>query len=481
MERYRSYPRLVSALRSTLTPDWTNLALCFEHLSLSERKAGITLFRARALPLYNNSTYDMKVQPFIRAIPQYLHTTNNDHYRILEEIINQPDTASVFLSFLLSAPYDSETVAQIYSDMVIKEMKVMESTPKRSEVQWHHLYTRDQPLHIDFRPSANTNRSFRQIIDRWSRQLQENVIYPFSSTKTLSRITTREFNRLSGNHFDDICPLQLEQYYAETGQVIESPCEMRQVWYPTQAVPRTYYAMGGTAYFRSRYLRDIFNVLADMLPSTNRYTRVQPSHTNFGIDEEVFVYDLTSFTSMFHEQRYFLSFLARILDGLEVVLFDTHTGFRKVLISDLILEYNDLNSEPEYTVERVWNVDLVLHHSVAGFLGVYGNLITCTIPHGLCLMSLRDESLKSWCAGDDDGGSIGNGVIRDQWLSNGDKLLSMAVRMGYVEREEVRVTYTQYEDVRAAVYREYLRDSNRASVVYQYTLIDNIPVYYSLE
>jgi len=96
-------------------------------------------------------------------------------------------------------------------------------------------------------------------------------------------------------------------------------------------------------------------------------------------------------------------------------------------------------------------------------------------------MSLRDESLKSWCAGDDDGGAIGNGVIRDQWLSNGDKLLSMAVRMGYVEREEVRVTYTQYEDVRAAVYREYLRDSNRASVVYQYTLIDNIPVYYSLE
>jgi hypothetical protein len=659
MERYSSYTRLLSSLRSSIPQGWYDLAWSFPKLGLNERKAGISFFRAKRFPLYDNSAYDKKVTPFLLAMSNIFDEKTST--LTLSEIIQQPDSSGFFLSLLLSAPYSREQVSLIFSTMVHKEVSVMESTPRHPTIQWNHLLTDHEALSIDLRPSPNTNRAFRYAIDRWTTYLQNTVIYPFSSTKTLSKSTTREFNRLSGNSFDDICPLQLEQYYSQTGTTINSPCEMRQVWYPTFPTPRTYYAMGGTAYFKARYLRDVFNVLADYFPSTNRYSRVQPSHVTYGSNEDVYVYDLTSFTSLYHEQRYFLDFLAALMDGVEIIIFDTHSGFRKVFLSEMIREYNTLNKEPEYSMERIWNIDLVLHHSVAGFLGVYGNLITCTIPHGLSLMTLRDVGLKSWCAGDD-GGSIGNkkdgshendlrlmtasngelqwekvfvskdgdamialkrlllclpgslhlvpnvlfppfsvffdkdyrfddhrskdedpcstfcsgllsmlyqmslsdfgesdvsflkdflpviykhmalpfegffpplcghvlrygrsslsftvprilgdfwqtdpnralldafmpdhfhgtyseelpwdGIVRDEWQSNGDKLLSMAVRMGYLEREEVRVTYVIEEDVRSAVYREYLRDHDSRNLVYQFRMIDDVPAHYSLE
>jgi len=659
MERYNDYIGLLRSLRSMLPQDWIDLFLKYSLLDLTQRKAGITLFRARSMPLRTGSTYEMKTKPFLQALLR-LGIREKDLMETLESILCSADTSSFSLSLLLSAPYTAETVHQIFSEMVVKELSVMESTPKQSSICWDHLFTYDQPLHPDFRRSSNTNATFRIMFSKWVAHIKDHVIYPFSSTKSLSRSTTREFNRLSGNDFDEVSPLQLEQYYAETGVEIHSPCEMRQVWYPTNATPRTYYAMGGTAYFKSRYLRDVFNVFADLFPSTNRYTRVLPSHLTFSqSSESVYIYDLTSFTSLFHEQRYFLDFIANCLSGVEVVIFNTHTGFQNVLISDLISDYNDLNKEPEYSMERIWDFDIVLHHSVAGFLGVYGNLITCTIPHGLCLMTMRSEGLKSWCAGDD-AGSIGisedllhlhdlgnmsnsigvlqtekvysgddilvalkrrllvlpmslhlqvnvlfppfsiffkndprfsrnsedsyddrvatfcsgvmsmlyqlsisdvgvedvsflkdilpfiyqqlrippegffpplcghtarfgastlnfsvprilgdfwkvdpnkalldafmpsmfdgyltghspwDGSIVDEWTSNGDKLLSMCVRMGYLSRREARVTYTYFEDIRDAVYREYLREFDRSPVLFIFNVIDKVPAFYEL-
>jgi hypothetical protein len=184
--------------------------------------------------------------------------------------------------------------------------------------------------------------------------------------------------------------------------MIGGVCEMRQVWYPTIATPRTYYAMGGDAYFKSRYLRDIFNYLGDYLPATNRHLRVDPSHLNPEPDEDTFIYDLTSFTSLFHEQRYFLDFIAECVDDLDIEIFDSHTGIVSVNLGFLIRNYNTLNKQPEYSLERLAEYR-ILRHSVAGFLGVYANLITCTIPHGLVLMTLTDEKMKQWCAGDDAG------------------------------------------------------------------------------
>jgi hypothetical protein len=369
-------------------------------LSLSSRKAGILLCRARHIPTDPESTLYRLTQPFFRELGLYY--PNDDIRSILLDLTERPDVSSITLSLLLSAPYDPSVVSSIFSEMVYKEMTAMESEAKHSSVHWSSLLTPDLPLHTDYRPSPNTNRYFRGIIERWKARLSNVVILPHSSTKSLSRDTLRRFNDYTGNTFESINPVQLEQFYCETGVKLGGVCEMRQVWYPTNATPRTYYAMGGDAYYRSRYLRDIFNYLSDYLPATNRYTRVDPSHLSLESDEDTFIYDLTSFTSLFHEQRYFLDFLASVVDGVIVKVLDTHVGIVNVSLSDLILDYNLLNKQPEYSLERV-GIDLVLRHSVAGFLGVYANLVTCTIPHGLALMTISDQKMKQWCAGDDGG------------------------------------------------------------------------------
>jgi hypothetical protein len=302
----------------------------------------------------------------------------------------------------LSAPYEAGDIERIYSDMITKEMSAMESEPKNPSIIWNNLLSLEKPLHSDYRPSPNTNRYFRGMIYRWKQRLASSVIFPHSSTRSMSRDTLRIYNEATGNTFESISPLQLEQYYCETGVKLGGVCELRQVWYPTNATPRTYYAMGGDAYFRSRYVRDIFNYLGDYLPATNRYNRVDPSHLSVEDDEDTFVYDLTSFTSLFHEQRFFLDFMADVVDDMVVEVFDSHRGLVDVRLSQLIREYNSLNKQPEYSLERIGS-DVVLRHAVAGFLGVYANLITCTIPHGLVLMTLSDSKMKQWCAGDDAG------------------------------------------------------------------------------
>jgi hypothetical protein len=396
----KSYRDTIALLRSICPTSWISLFESFEQLSLKQRKAGILMCRARVIPEDSDSTLYRLTRPFITAFSSQIqgHAMRD----ILYDLFETPDRTALVLSLLLSASYDEISVSSIYRDMVTKEMEAMESEPKQSSITWSNLLSLSEPLHSDFRPAPNVNRYFRGMINRWISHLQHTIIFPHSSTKSLSKSTLRLYNEVSGNEFDDISPLQLEQYYCSTGVKIGGCCEMRQVWYPTNATPRTYYAMGGVAYHRSKYLRDIFNILGDYLPATNRHTRVDPSHLTVDKDEDTFVYDLTSFTSLYHEQRHFLDFIASIVEGVEIQILDTHFGICNVQLSDLIREYNTLNKQPAYSMERVGS-DLILNHSVAGFLGVYANLITCTIPHGLSLMTMTDAKMKQWCAGDDAG------------------------------------------------------------------------------
>jgi len=196
----------------------------------------------------------------------------------------------------------------------------------------------------------------------------------------------------------------LEHYYSRTGIKVEGCCELKQRWYPTQASPRTYFAQGGSAFHSSKFVRDAFNWICDELYSTNRYNRVSLSGLVVDNQEDVFIYDLTSFTSLFHEHRAFLTFLAQSVEEVQVIVFDSWDGPTHYSLGRLIWEYLCHNvSQPSWTSSLPAFADLELVHSVAGFLGVYGNLATCTFPHGVALSTIRDTDKESWCAGDDAG------------------------------------------------------------------------------
>jgi hypothetical protein len=399
MDKTTTYVRLLRCIRSSVPEHLLEFYREFPDYSLQERKALINLLRARHIPTSAYTTLYRVCEPVLRRLSRPLCR----HFETLESLIQHADISALTLSLVLSAPYPHSTVTATFQDMVLKEMRAMESTPRTPAISWDDLTSLGNALHPDIKPSPYTNSTFRTMMYRWKISLQDSIIYPYCGHKSMSRSTLREFNTTTDNSFDSISPTQLEQFYSTSGVCIGGPCEMRQVWYPTLATPRTYYAMGGTAYFKARYVRDIFNVLADFFPATNRHTRVDPSHLNLDETDEISIYDLTSFTSLCHEQRNFLDFLATQTADWEITIFDTYHGMIRTSLGDLIREYNDLNKQPEYSLERVWPEELILKHSIAGFLGVYGNIVTCTIPHGLILSTISGKPNKQWCAGDDAG------------------------------------------------------------------------------
>jgi hypothetical protein len=255
--------------------------------------------------------------------------------------------------------------------------------------------------------------------------------------KAVSSETRREFESCVNRTFDsdlDVTSAMVEHYYSRTGIQLKGGCEMKQRWYPTQASPRTYFAQGGSAYHSSKFLRDPFNWLCDLYYPTNRYSRVSPSGipVNLG-EDDIFVYDLTSFTSLFHEQRSFLIFLADLTMDEMIMVFDSWEGPVRVSLGSLILEYVSTNLMfPTYETKISILSNLELHHSVAGFLGVFGNLATCTFPHGVCLSTVRDNPDECWCAGDDAG-------TKDIRETHGMNTRSMSEALGSIAFEKTFV------------------------------------------
>jgi hypothetical protein len=80
---------------------------------------------------------------------------------------------------------------------------------------------------------------------------------------------------------------------------------------------------------------------------------------------------------------------------------DTVEGVLEVDLCDLIMEYNTLNSQHTYSSNTLLGPSVELAHHVAGFLGVFGNLATCTFLHGAVMSQLVDEFSELGIAGDD--------------------------------------------------------------------------------
>jgi hypothetical protein len=138
------------------------------------------------------------------------------------------------------------------------------------------------------------------------------------------------------------------------------------------------------------------------------------------------------------------------MSDIDVLAFDTFHGMTVMNIGDLIREYNTLNKEPEYSLERVWGFEIILKHSVAGFLGVYANLVTCTIPHGLVISTVSGRPDKQWCAGDDAGSASDKRIV-----TNRTNTFLAAQTIGSISKEK---TFSDQEpDHAIALKRRFVR------------------------
>jgi len=214
-------------------------------------------------------------------------------------------------------------------------------------------------------------------------------------------------------HLDrsNVTSKDIVHHYVRSGEWIFGKTEMKQRWYPHGLLPRTYFAWGGCDIAVAGYLRNFFNDLGDMFPPTDRHNRVQSDWLQdasiLGSGGFTF-YDLTSFTSWFHEHVPFLLSCQEYFSGVRVFL----------LGADLTITTHDLGSLIGGYVE--WCNDFAgfnvagnlmdgtfsgreYRHECAGFLGIPGNLVTCTLPHGLALAALFDKESQLQVPGDDVG------------------------------------------------------------------------------
>jgi len=381
---------------------WSGILRFLQTLSLQHRKQLITLCRSCSIPTVDTSLH-------ARCSQILLILDDSTYSRQIHELICNPLLSGFLITLCISLPLSAEATRTTYTDLLAKEMLVMESSPLPSALNYRPFFgAYKEPIHPSVDPNPRQAAMIHQLIDSWIISLERKpYILPHMTNKLCAK-TTQEAVR---NKYSDYMTFEeegatqadLELIYLRYGDpLLHCPCEVKQRWYTSGLTPRTYYAAGAKAYHYSKYVRDALNSLCDFLPPTERFSRVNPHRIILASPQShAVIYDLTSFTSNMHEQRHFINALAcycrgrciRILDGIE--------GLIVVDLGELLLQYNELNIEPKYSSAKLIGKDLELTHHVAGFLGVFGNLASCTFLHGAVVSQLVSTFSQLGVAGDD--------------------------------------------------------------------------------
>jgi hypothetical protein len=267
------------------------------------------------------------------------------------------------------------------------------------------------------------------------------VFYPsYERVKGVGEVTATRFilaRRGIPQGKDLVRTVDLEKHYAETGQKIGGPCEIRWAWKYNDLKPRVYYAQGGDAYFASRYIPRIAQSFCDLFPVSNKSTRYSTTRLHPITDHStVFVYDYSSFTSELTELKHFMDNLAEFCRGTKISCIDTSTGMVQYDLGDILDQYNlTVNKRPEMdgtTIFKSQGERIPLHHNKSGMLGVYGNIVWSSALHGLFLAFLTGSFESSGVIGDD-----AAGVIQDDEWSLG-ALLQCLRGIGDVHKEKLQ-------------------------------------------
>jgi hypothetical protein len=390
-------------LRPQCTISQIRLLLSFiQNLQFSHRKQLITLCRGMSNP-YPGTTLYAKTSACLHEIEAHKLES------LLEPLYTNHLYNGLIIALCISMPMTVETIRQTYRDLLNKEVRVMESSPLPSALNYNCFFGEySTPIHPSLEPNPRQAHAIHTLIDRWIESLESK---PFIIPHITNKLCSKATQDLVKDRYPDYLTFEeegatqadLEYLYMTYGDLLEnSPCEIKQRWYTSQLNPRTYYAAGSEAYHRSKYLRDALNSLCDFLPPTERFSRVNPHRIVLSSPQShAIIYDLTSFTSNMHEQRHWLERLSIYCRGRTVRVLDACEGVVEMDLGELLCSYNQLNNQSTYASDRFIGKGLELAHHVAGFLGVYGNLASCTFLHGAVMCQIVDSFSQIGVAGDD--------------------------------------------------------------------------------
>lgn len=394
-----NYLALVDSLCIPGSPvQWRTCLELLPSLTLGNRKGLAMLARAQCIP-----DKDTQLHVLVsRLLPPSL-------IPIFSTLYDSSFTAGLLMTMVRLAPLPQDQINSAYESAILKERKVMDETGLPSTLNYNVFFGRPDECIV---PGVDANpvmaKRVQRSIDTWIQQIANKLFFPRMSHKSIEKSSsnvTRSILEYEGIDYENeiMSQVELERVYHQTGYQVQGPCEMRQRWYTSQLSPRTYFASGGTAYHNSKFIADMMVQLCDNLPCTNRRYRVNPTRLRIADGSHAYIYDLSSFTSNLHEQRYFVDRLAEYCEGVQVYIVDSWRGVMQVDLSDLIQQYNSQNVQAPYTITAATkkDTDPILYHCTAGFLGVYGNIANATFLHGIVMLQLCDSDDQLNVAGDD--------------------------------------------------------------------------------
>nr|WNA22197.1 MAG: RdRp [Downy mildew lesion associated ambivirus 3] len=396
VEAYRS---LVDRICIPGSPQpWRDCLLQIPDLTIKQRKALANLARAQHVPDRDTQLYNQ----IIKSIPEFM-------IYLFSSMYSDPFSAGLLMSFLRLAPLSQDQIQHEYKLSMNKERKVMDETGLPSRLNYNVFFGHpNECIAPGIESNTEMARLVQESIDRWIRKIENTLLYPRLSKKTMERstciIARKIMNEIECSESSDvmISQVDVERIYHKTGYKVMGPCEMRQRWYTSQLNPRTYFSSGGTAFHSSKYIADIMVLLCDNLAPTNRRYRVNPTRLQLRPSSHAFIYDLSSFTSNLHEQCHFVNRLAEYCRGVTVNIVDSWNGVMQYDLGRLISEYNAVNIQGQYSLMRVNDqTETFLYHCTAGFLGVYGNIANATFLHGSVMLQLCQNTDQLNVAGDD--------------------------------------------------------------------------------
>lgn len=414
-----SYLRWLRILRDDDRPLF-ELGHVLPYLSIPERKVLLVQSRCQVCPTKKSRLYQVapvKVWATRFILPKLVEgiVMSKNLYDLASSL---SDYMNPFYSGLISmlirhAPYDDHT-------SVVEEQE----SALRKEIQ--AAVGKYHPTSLDYTPflereGANTrveqnlpldyylNTHIRQIFHLSKQALSSPrvILFPDMSTKTVgveAKRGSRQVRMVKGILEKENVETteDLEIVYARTGFQFSGLTELRSAWKYNDLKPRIYYARGPSVYYASRYIQAIFNIILDLFPNVNRYSRHNAQSVHLEPRDIAFIYDYSSFTSNLHEIRNFIAKLAEFYSGTYVTILDTFAGVKSVDLGVLLSDYNQAcNIEADFDPSDLLEVsDLVLRHN-CGMLGVPGNISSCTLLHGLHLACIVGGIEKSRCVGDD--------------------------------------------------------------------------------
>lgn len=403
-------PSIYAFLSSRLSYDPTLKTICsfIPKLSVDGRKALLTVCQG-GFDFSEVATVDRAMLRVVDDLVQY-----SEEYRLVNIAtimgrIQWNHTTRSFVSMLIrNEPFHNTAGAEkVMEDGFIKEFMAGQ-TRRDEEVRISYQCMDLENYHpaeysIYYPITPGWIHYAKGFVHRFADRIEKlGILFPtVQRKKNMSTDTCRNLVEAGyeTDMWSDLRTLDLELHSYNTGIRVEGNCEMRMAWKFNDLKPRYYYCIGGSNYWRSRYVKPLAVAMMESVPACTLQRRTNPEDIAFALEEDdwICIWDLISFTTSLSELRHFLYYVIRNLeDDLRVQqhpirCLDYRNGVVSIPAYELLDVYNEgENYGATYSIFRVCEKlfddyergDEQFRQQNSGMLGVPGNIGFSTAFHG---------------------------------------------------------------------------------------------------